>query len=113
MLKIDPARLDLAREFRDRPLGPHGPDLQKLLKIMRWDPVAGRIVVVQPSHDGPWHLARLSGPKGSPIEIFRHRAYAGLRDAWWALFRKRWEAHTGEVLTLDEADRHDPLPDHG
>jgi N,N-dimethylformamidase len=113
MLKVDPSRLDLAREFRDRPLGPHSPDLQKLLKIMRWDPLAGRIVGVQPVRDGPWHVARLSGPKGTPIEIFRQRAYATLPEAWWALFRRRWLAHTGELLVLDEADLADPPPEHG
>ena len=32
MHAIDPSRLDLAAEFRDNPLGPHGPELQHLLK---------------------------------------------------------------------------------
>src|SRR6185436_11165746 len=113
MLKIDPTRLDLAREFRDRPLGPHSPDLQKVLKILRWDPVAGRIIVVQPVRDGPWHVAKLSGTKGTPIEIFRQRGYATIAEAWWALFRRRWQTHTGQILALDDADRADPPPQRG
>ena len=80
MHQIDPARLDLAREFKAKSLGPHGPDLQKLLKIMRWDPVAGRVVAVQPERDGPWYLARLTGPKGHPVELFRQRAYVTLQE---------------------------------
>jgi hypothetical protein len=35
MHRIDPTRLDLAREFRAQSFGPHSPDLQKLLKLMR------------------------------------------------------------------------------
>ena len=110
MHQIDPMRLDLAREFKAKPLGPHSPDLQKLLKIMRWDPVAGRVVAVQPERDGPWCLARLTGPKGHPMEIFRQRTYATVMLAWWALFRRRWEDHTGQALVIDEGDRLDPLP---
>ena len=113
MHHIDPARLDLARDFKAQPLGPHSPDLQKLLKILRWDPVEGRVVAVQPERDGPWYLARLTGPKGHPVEIFRQRAYATLLEAYWALFRRRWEDHTGQALVLDEAERLDPPPAHG
>ena len=113
MHRIDPTRLDLAREFKAAPLGPHSPDLQKLLKIMRWDPVDGRIVAMQPDQEGPWYLARLSGRKGHPIELFRQRPYATLLEAYWGLFRKRWEDHTGQKLALDDADERDALPAHG
>lgn len=98
MHQIDPARLDLAREFKARPLGPHSPDLQKVLKILRWNPVEGRVVALQPERDGSWYLARLTGPKGHPIEVFRQRAYATLLEAYWALFRRGWEDHTGQVV---------------
>lgn len=54
MHRIDPSRLDLAREFRERPFGPHGPELQKLLKILRWEPFDDRIVGVQLRRGGPW-----------------------------------------------------------
>jgi hypothetical protein len=113
MHRIDPTRLDLAREFKAAPLGPHSPDLQKLLKIMRWDPVDGRVVAVQPDRDGPWYLARLSGPKGHSIELYRQRPYATLLEAYWGLFRRRWEDHTGQKLALDDADQRDALPTHG
>ena len=76
MHQIDPARLDLAREFKASPLGPHSPDLQKLLKILRWDPIEGSVVAVQLEPGGLWHLARLTGPKGHPIELFREQTYA-------------------------------------
>ncbi len=113
MHRVDPSRLDLAREFKHNPTGPHSPELQKLLKLLRWEPIAGRFVVVQPQHGGPWYLARTTGPKGHPIEIFRSRGYETLPQAHWALFRKRWEQQTGQALRLDDDDRIDPTQDGG
>jgi hypothetical protein len=34
--QVDTTRLDLVEEFRRKPRGPHGDDLQKLLHRMRW-----------------------------------------------------------------------------
>ena len=113
MHRVDPSRLDLAREFKSNPTGPHSPELQKLLKLLRWEPLAGRFVVVQPRRDGPWYLARTTGPKGHPLEIFYAHGYMTLAEAHWALFRKRWEQHTGQALVLDHDDRIDPTRDGG
>lgn len=104
MHKVDPSRLDLAREYRDRPAGPHSPDLQKLLKILRWDPIDDRIVAVQSEPGGRFRLARTTGPKGSPIEIFDGPDYASIAEAQWPIFRARWERHTGIPLDLDGKD---------
>lgn len=113
MHAVDPARLDLAREYKANPIGPHSPELQKLLKLLRWEPVAGRFLVVRPRHDGLWYLARTTGPKGHPLEIFYHHGYATQPEAHWALFRKRWEQHTGQVLILDDDDPIDPAQERG
>jgi N,N-dimethylformamidase len=110
---IDPTCIELAREFKQNPTGPHSPALQKLLKLLRWEPIGERIVAVQPRHDDLWYLARTTGPKGHPIEIFRSHGYETLAAAHWALFRKRWERHTGQALVLDDADRTDPMQDDG
>jgi N,N-dimethylformamidase len=110
MHKVDASRLDLAREFRARPFGPHGSELQKLLKILRWDPIEDRIIAVQPQRGGAWQLARSTGPKGHPIEIFDGPGYATQAEAQWAIFRRRWERHTGQALRL-EGDG--PLPTAG
>ena len=98
MHRIDPSRHDLAQEFKRNPTGPHSPELQKLLKLLRWEPLADRFVVVRPRQEGPWYLARTTGPKGHPLEIFTSYGYATLAQAHWALFRKRWEQHTGQPL---------------
>ncbi|MBV9521741.1 MAG: LamG domain-containing protein, partial [Alphaproteobacteria bacterium] len=108
MHRVDPARLDLAREFKERPLGPYSADLQKLLKLLRWEAVEDRFLAVQPEHEGPWFLARTTGTKGRPIEIFRSRPYPTMAEAHWAVFRKRWEKHTGVALILDPREREDP-----
>ncbi|MGQ4807601.1 N,N-dimethylformamidase beta subunit [Candidatus Entotheonellaceae bacterium PAL068K] len=113
MHSVDPERLDLAREFKHNPTGPHSPALQKLLKLLRWEPIAGRFVVVQPRRQGPWYLARTTGPKGHPLEIFYAHGYETQARAHWALFRKRWEQHTGQALVLDDDDRIDPTQDRG
>ncbi|MGH8056101.1 MAG: N,N-dimethylformamidase beta subunit family domain-containing protein [Candidatus Entotheonellia bacterium] len=113
MHPIDPTRLDLAREFKHNPTGPHSPELQTLLKLLRWEPIAGRFLVVQPRRDGPWHLARTTGPKGHPLELFYSHAYQTLAQAHWALFRKRWAQHTGQALILDDDERSDPAADAG
>jgi N,N-dimethylformamidase len=113
MHRVDPSRLELAREFKNNPTGPHSPELQKLLKLLRWEPLAGRFVVVQPRRDGPWYLARTTGPKGHPLEIFYAHEYRTLAEAHWALFRKRWEQHAGQELVLDQDDRIDPTREGG
>jgi hypothetical protein len=81
MHRVDPSRPELAREFKSNPTGPHSPELQKLLKLLRWEPLAGRFVVVQPRRDGPWYLARTTGPKGHPLEIFYAHGYMTLAEA--------------------------------
>jgi N,N-dimethylformamidase len=110
MHKIDASRLDLARQFRDQPFGPHGTELQKVLKILRWDPIDDRLIAVQPQRGGRWQLARSTGRKGSPIEIFEGPGFATPADAQWAIFRARWQRHTGQPLQL-EGDA--PLPTQG
>ena len=110
MHEIDASRLDLARQFRARPFGPHGNELQKLLKILRWDPIEDRIIAVQQQRGGAWQPARSTGPKGHPIEIFDGPRYATQAEAQWAIFRRRWESHTGQALCLDGDE---PLPTAG
>ena len=110
MHKVDATRLDLARQFRDNPLGPHGSELQKVLKLLRWDPIDDRIVAIQRQRGTPWQLARSTGPKGHPIEVFEGPGYATMAEAQWAIFRRRWERHTGQALSL-EGD--EPLPTDG
>lgn len=112
MLSVDATRIDLAREFRANPAGPHSTDLQQLLKLLRWEPVVGRYLVVQPEPEGPYYLARTTGLKGNPMELFPS-TYSTLDEAYWALFRQRWEQHTEKPLILNDSDRHSPVEGDG
>ena len=47
MQRVDPARLDLAREFKSNPTGPLS-RAAELLKLLRWEPLSRRFIVVQP-----------------------------------------------------------------
>ena len=55
-------------EFRDRPLSPHGPELQRILNAMRDTPLEGRYILVCTKPFREWKLARHGGRK-RPIEI--------------------------------------------
>lgn len=105
MHQVDPSRTDLALEFRANPLGPHSADLQKLLKILRWESVEDRFVIVQPRRDGPWFLAETTGPKGYPLKVYEGAPLLRIDDAYFEVFRKRWEKHAGVELHLEEAPR--------
>ena len=110
MDKIDATRIDLACEFRDHPSGPHSEELQKLLKILRWDSFDNRIIGVQIERGGRWHLARSNGRKGSPLNLFSGTGYNTAAEIQWAIFRARWKQHTGQDLCLEKDE---PLPSEG
>lgn len=110
MHKIDPTRTDLARQFRDNPFGPHGQELQKVLKLLRWDAFDNRIIAIQIERGGPWTLARATGRKGTPLVVYEGAEFPTLAEAQWAIFRARWREHTGQALDLD-GDA--PLPTAG
>ncbi|HEY8612770.1 MAG TPA: hypothetical protein VIL69_15975 [Roseomonas sp.] len=95
---VDPARLDLVEEFRARPRGPHGDELQKLLHRMRWSGVGRRYVLIVIEPNRRWMLGRMPGKRGAPIETFPNRVFTDLAEAEWAVFVMRWEALTGQRI---------------
>ena len=70
MHRVDPLRLDLAREFKSNPTGPHSPELQKLLKLLRWEPRLDALWSC--SHVGmvPGIWRAPQGQKGTPWRFF-------------------------------------------
>lgn len=98
---VDPDRLDLVEEFRRRPRGPHGDELQKLLHRMRWagdSEATGRYILVVTQPGKEWVLGRLPRQRGKPIELLRNRVFASIAEAEWEVFKLRWEALTGRSL---------------
>ena len=98
---VDPARVDLAREFKARPFGPHSPALARLVTRMRWCEVAGRHVLVTRVPHREWVLGRLSGERGRDLELLPDQVFTSRAEAEWAVFKLRWRAITGETLGID------------
>ena len=67
MYRIDPDRTDLAEEFRANPFGPHSAELQKMLNVMRWEPIEGKYVLVNTVPHREWCLAQLPARRGIPV----------------------------------------------
>jgi N,N-dimethylformamidase len=96
--KIDPNRLDLAREFRARPLGRHSPDLQALLDIMR-HPDNNQNLILVSIEPGRWVLGERQ-PNGLPPRLFENEVFERTEDGEWAAFKRRWQALTGQALAI-------------
>ncbi|HEX2437358.1 MAG TPA: hypothetical protein VHT71_03540 [Methylomirabilota bacterium] len=103
MFAIDPGRLDLVREFRERPFGPHSPELQAVLNVLRAARHCQNLLLVCTRPHREWILAEKQ-PGGLPPRLLTDRVFASLQEAEWHAFRVRWEAVTGQPLPpLDPA----------
>ena len=91
---VDPFRRDLIEEFRRRPIGEHSGDLQRLLNLMRNEPLQGKYVLLCTS-PGLWTLAQLSGIRGAPVRPIPQQVFHSREEAEWAVFRLRWQRLTG------------------
>jgi N,N-dimethylformamidase len=98
--RIDPSRLDLARDFRARPFGAHGVELQQILHRMRSGPIEGRLFLMMTRPHAEWTLARMSTePPLRPIVI--GPSFTDLAAAEWHVFKLRWAELTGQALAID------------
>lgn len=99
MFDIDPKRRDLVAAFQENPNGPHSPELQRLVNKLRFEPsMKDKYVVVCSKPHEEWILAQLPGQRGKPIRLHKDKVFTSLKDAERAIFKLRWEAHTGETL---------------
>ena len=98
---IDTSRLDLVREFRTNPLGPHSAELQRIVTRMRSEAAAGHYVLVERVPHQEWVLGRLAGKRGVDVALLENQVFTSIADAEWAVFKLRWEAITGETLSVD------------
>jgi hypothetical protein len=97
--KIDPRRdREVVAEFRSKPIGHHSPNLQRVLNTLRGGPLRGKYVLVCTKPFAEWTLARHPGERGEPLELLPEHTFRSREEAEWAVFRLRWQAHTGEEL---------------
>jgi branched-chain amino acid transport system permease protein len=101
MYQIDTQDLRLAREFKAQPFGHHSPDLQRLLRVMRSEPVAGKYALFCTKPNREWMLVQLTGEKGKPIVLHEDTLFHDRAEAEWAVFKLRWKKHTGSALPID------------
>ena len=98
---VDPSRIDLAREFRANPFGPHRVELQRIVTRMRWCEVEGRHVLLTRVPHREWMLGRLSGRRGVDVEVLEDQVFTSRAEAEWTVFKLRWQAITGQALDID------------
>ena len=99
--RIDPARTDLALEFRENVRGPHSEELRRVLHRMRTTPLRGRYCAIVRKAFESWVIGRLSGVRGEPPEVFEGRVFTDLDELEWEVFRLRWKQLTGKVLDVE------------
>jgi hypothetical protein len=99
--EIDPARQDLAREFKENPLGRHSGELQRVLNRMRGGGNEGRYVLICTKPHQSWVLARQGAAYAAPFSIVPGYQFTSLGEAEWTVFKLRWLELTGEVLPLE------------
>ena len=100
MYRIDPARADLAREYKSHPNGPHSAELQKVLLILRWGGVRGKTVILSIKPDREWRLGKFGPKRGTPMQEYGP-VYTSPKEASWACFRARWLETTGRECPVE------------
>jgi len=89
MIRVDPARRDaLIDEFRAAPIGPHSPEMQKVLQLLRWGGAMGKpaLVVTVPYRE--WAIAVVPTERGEVIALEDER-FDDVGAALGAVFERR------------------------
>lgn len=100
MFKIDPSRLDIAREFKAKPFGEHSAELQYTLNYMRSRPVPEFECLVMTEPGKRWVLAYMPTGTGAMPRL-TNQTFDRLEDAEWHVFKLRWKDITGQDLPID------------
>lgn len=98
MYEIDPARTDLAYEFRDNPDGPYSRELTRVINRLRIMPMAERHVLVCLERGRRWRLARIPSDRGGRVDHFEDQVFTDYNEAVWEVFKRRWKTVTGREL---------------
>jgi hypothetical protein len=102
MYALDPARIDLAEEYRCQPNGRHSGDLQRLINMFRSAPFAGKYVLIRESRTWPLKLklGRFGATPQDPVTLTGIE-FDTYDAAEWAVVKLRWKDHTGQDLPFD------------
>ena len=101
LYQIDPVEdLALARAYRERPAGPHSPNLLRLLNRLRWEPLDDKHVLVCLKRHRRWVVGKLGGSRGAPVRLMHDQVFTSRQEAEWAVFKRRWKKVTGHDLPI-------------
>ncbi len=90
--------LDLAREFWETPIGIHSPNLQRLLRMMRAEPIPGKYALLTLQGGRRMQLVRCTGRRDRPLDPVPGVVFDDPREAERYVFALRWEAWSGSPL---------------
>ena len=90
MYTFDPTRVDLVKEFHEKPFGIHSPDLQYLLNFMRSPSTLPHFVLLVENAGKAWRLALMPhGATSAPART--EHVFSSLEDAERFVFDCRWK----------------------
>lgn len=89
-------------EFDATPIGHHSPALQRVLNVIRGQPVEGKYVLVCTKPHKEWQLAQLTGERGKPVRMLKGVVFSDRETAEREVFRRRWKRQTGVTLEPDK-----------
>jgi hypothetical protein len=99
--RIDPeADRIYVEEFRRAPIGLHSPGLRRVLNTLRFDPSGKQIILLCRKPFEEWVLGEMPARRTEPLNIDEGRIFRSREEAEWEVFRRRWNAHTGQNLNL-------------
>ena len=91
-------KAQLAKEFQQRPVGHHTPELQRLLNVFRGESLEDKYVLICRKPHKEWVLGQVSGVRGEPVKILKGQVFTSLDDAEQEIFRRRWKKYMGSEL---------------
>ncbi|WP_051581262.1 hypothetical protein [Pseudonocardia acaciae] len=80
---------EVIAEHAANPSGPHGDNLQRVLRYLRRAPVEGKYVIVAVRPWAEYRIAALTGVRGEPPRVLDDGPYATEADAMHAVFLRR------------------------
>ena len=99
--RIDPDKDRVfIEEFRRLPIGRHSPGLRRVLNTMRFDPTGRQTILVCRKPFAEWVIGEMPAKRTDPIRIETGPVFTSRDEAEWEMFRRRWQAHTGENINL-------------
>ena len=99
--RIDPEKDRVhVEEFRRAPIGRHSPGLQRVLNSLRFDATGRQLILVCRRPFAEWVLGEMPADRSEPLHVETEPVYTSVEEAEWEAFRRRWKAHTGEIINL-------------